>query len=87
MGGDFYIIEPGRVSIELPSDSGEALTLRLSGPGDFFGELSLLDDEPWYGDATALEDCQLLLLGKRDFATLARRGSRCPLTCLALQRW
>jgi CRP-like cAMP-binding protein len=67
MGGDFYIIESGRVSIELPSDSGEALTLRLLGPGDFFGELSLLDDEPWYGDATALDDCQLLLLGKRDF--------------------
>jgi CRP-like cAMP-binding protein len=43
------------------------LTLRLLGPGDFFGEISLLDDDPWYGDATALDDCQLLLLAKRDF--------------------
>lgn len=67
MGADFYIIESGRVTIQLTSEEGQALTLRLLGPGDFFGEISLLDDEPWYGDATAVDDCQLLLLAKRDF--------------------
>ncbi|MDQ6669660.1 MAG: Crp/Fnr family transcriptional regulator, partial [Chloroflexota bacterium] len=67
MGADFYIIKSGRVTIQLTSERGEALTLRLLGPGDFFGEISLLDDEPWYGDATAVDDCQLLLLAKRDF--------------------
>src|SRR5215471_11304624 len=54
MGADFYVIESGRVTIQFTSERGEALTLRLLGPGDFFGEISLLDDEPWYGDATAL---------------------------------
>ncbi len=67
MGGDFYVIESGRVAIQLPSERGQALTLMLLGPGDFFGEISLLDDDPWYGDATALDDCQILLLAKRDF--------------------
>lgn len=67
MGADFYIIKSGRVAIQLTSEHGECLTLRLLGPGDFFGEISLLDDEPWYGDATAFNDCQLLLLAKRDF--------------------
>ena len=70
MGADFYIIESGRVAIQIPSECGEVLTLRLLGPGDFFGELSLLDDEPWYGDATAVDDCQLLLLAKRDFLAI-----------------
>ena len=70
MGADFYIIESGRVTIQLTSEGGEVLTLRLLGPGDFFGEISLLDDEPWYGDATALDDCQLLLLAKRDFLVI-----------------
>src|ERR687885_596426 len=70
MGGDFYVIESGRVAIQLPSERGDALTLRLLGPGDFFGEISLLDDEPWYGDATALDDCQLLLLAQREFLAL-----------------
>ncbi|HEY8691428.1 MAG TPA: Crp/Fnr family transcriptional regulator [Chloroflexota bacterium] len=67
MGADLYIIESGRVTIQLPSEVGEELTLRLLGPCDFFGEISLLDEEPWYGDATAVSDCQLLLLAKRDF--------------------
>jgi CRP-like cAMP-binding protein len=66
-GGDFYVIESGRVAVQLPSERGEALTLRLLGPGDFLGEISLLDDDPWYGDAMALDDCQLWLLAKRDF--------------------
>lgn len=67
MGADFYVIESGRVKIQLATERGEALTLRLLGPADFFGEISLFDGEPWYGDATAVDDCQLLLLAKRDF--------------------
>lgn len=70
MGGDLYIIESGRVTIQLPSDRGAELTLRLLGPQDFFGEISLLDEEPWFADARAVEDCQLLLLAKRDFLDL-----------------
>jgi CRP/FNR family transcriptional regulator, cyclic AMP receptor protein len=67
MGADFYIIESGRVKIQLATERGEALTLRLLGPADFFGEISLLDEEPWYGDAKAVDDCELLLLAGRDF--------------------
>jgi CRP/FNR family transcriptional regulator, cyclic AMP receptor protein len=70
MGGDLYIIELGRVAIQLPSDRGAELTLRLLGPRDFFGEISLWDEEPWFADARAVEDCQLLLLAKRDFLDL-----------------
>jgi len=31
MGADFYIIESGRVTIQLTSERGEALTLRMLG--------------------------------------------------------
>lgn len=67
MGADLYVIESGRVTIQLPSEGGKALTLQLLLRGDFFGEISLLDNEPWYGDAVAVDDCQLLLLAKREF--------------------
>lgn len=67
MGADLYIIESSRVTIQLPSDRGQELTLRLLGPNDFFGEIALLDDEPWHADARAVDDCQLLLLAKRDY--------------------
>jgi len=70
MGADLYVIESGRVTIQLPSERGDELTLRLLWRGDFFGEISLLDDEPWYGDAIAFDDCQLLLLAKREFLAL-----------------
>lgn len=70
MGADLYVIESGRVKIGLPSERGEALALRLLRRGDFFGEIALLDGEPWYGDAVALDACTLLLLGKREFLAL-----------------
>ncbi len=70
MGADLYIIASGRVIIQLPSERGEELTLRLLWQGDFFGEISLLDDQPWYGDAIAFDACELLLLGKREFRAL-----------------
>jgi len=70
LGADLYVIESGRVTIRLPSARGEELTLRLLRRGDFFGEIALLDDEPWYGDAIAFDACELLLLGKREFLAL-----------------
>ncbi len=70
MGADLYIIACGRVIIQLPSERGEELTLRLLWRGDFFGEISLVDDAPWYGDALAFDDCELLLLGKQEFLAL-----------------
>lgn len=70
MGADLYIIASGRAIIQLPSERGEELTLRLLWRGDFFGEISLVDDAPWYGDAIAFDDCDLLLLGKREFLAL-----------------
>lgn len=73
MGADMYFIESGRVVIQLPSDSGKELTLTLLGPNDFFGEISLLDGEPWYADAKALDDCQLLLLAKGDLLDVLDR--------------
>jgi CRP/FNR family cyclic AMP-dependent transcriptional regulator len=73
MGADLYVIESGPVTITLPSEHGQELTLALLGPGDFFGETSLIDEEPWYADAIAVADTMLLLLGKRDFIELLER--------------
>jgi CRP/FNR family cyclic AMP-dependent transcriptional regulator len=42
-GDSLHIISAGEVRVVLPSPEGEDVTLALLGPGDFFGELSLLD--------------------------------------------
>jgi CRP-like cAMP-binding protein len=84
MGADLYIIETGRVIIQLPSEHGTELTLRLLWSSDFFGEISLIDEEPWYGDAIAFDDCQLLLLGKREFLDLLEQHASVSRRLLAI---
>lgn len=62
-----YLVESGKVKIASVSSEGKGLVLNLFGPGDFFGELALLDGEPRSADAVAQEPCQLLLLQRDDF--------------------
>jgi CRP-like cAMP-binding protein len=62
-----YLVESGKVKIASFSSEGKGLVLNLFGPGDFFGELALLDGEPRSADALAQVPCQLLLLQRDDF--------------------
>ncbi|HMP75017.1 MAG TPA: DUF1003 domain-containing protein [Kiritimatiellia bacterium] len=45
-GTDFFIIESGRVLLNLQDDAGRETRLATLGPGDCFGEISLLDGGP-----------------------------------------
>jgi CRP-like cAMP-binding protein len=58
----FYIIESGRVEV-----TQNGAVLRREDPGDFFGEIGLLRDVPRTATVTALEDTELLALGRKDF--------------------
>jgi CPA1 family monovalent cation:H+ antiporter len=65
-GDGMYFVSSGAVEVQV------AKPVRL-GSGDFFGELSLLDDIPRNADVDALGFCQLLFLSKRDFDALLQR--------------
>lgn len=67
MGQTFYVIEEGRVKISLASDNLQEVTISLLGPGDFFGEMSILDENPRAADVVALGDVKLLVVQKGDF--------------------
>jgi CRP-like cAMP-binding protein len=54
-GDALYIISDGSVKILLHSTEGEEAIIATLRPGDFFGELSLLDREPRSATAKALE--------------------------------
>src|SRR5258706_9137158 len=45
-GSEFFIVQHGRVAVRHPDESGKEVTLAGLGPGDFFGEISLLDGGP-----------------------------------------
>jgi len=66
-GTALYIIEKGEVKIILGSAEGKEVVLSLLGPGDFFGDLALLDGEPRSADAMAMEAAELLILQRHDF--------------------
>ena len=66
-GDSLFIILHGRVKVAIFGDDGKEVTLSMLGEGDFFGDLSLLDQEPRSATVIAEEDCELLSLQRDDF--------------------
>jgi CRP/FNR family cyclic AMP-dependent transcriptional regulator len=63
----FYVLLSGQVKVMLIAEDGREVILSLVHPGDFFGEKSLLDDEPHSASVIAMEDSRLLILRRDDF--------------------
>jgi CRP-like cAMP-binding protein len=71
-GTALYIIEAGEIRILLGGSEGKEVVLALLGPGEFFGELALLDGEPRSADAVATANTDLLVLPRDDFVRFLR---------------
>lgn len=67
-GDALFVLVSGRVKIVLYGDSGREIILSMfKTPGDFFGEMSLLDDQPRSATVIAADRSRLLVLSRRDF--------------------
>ena len=70
-GGDaidsLYIVLSGRLKVMMSDSDGKEVILSILGPGEFFGEMGLIDDEPRSASVVTLEPCELLSIAKRDF--------------------
>ncbi len=74
--GDYmYVIREGRVQVSKLSDDGREKILEFLGEGDFFGEMSLLDDAPRSASVRALSDTRILALSRADFLSVMRRSA------------
>ena len=74
--GDFmYIICDGRVKVTKLSGDGREKILELLDGGDFFGEMSLLDDAPRSASVEALSDVRVLALARNDFLELLKKST------------
>jgi CRP/FNR family cyclic AMP-dependent transcriptional regulator len=68
----------GNVKISLPSDDGKEVVITIFNSGDIFGEIAVLDGGERSADATAMSDCELLVLHRRDFMPiLEKRADIC----------
>lgn len=66
-GSEFYIVQFGTVAVSQPDGSGQEVKLAELGPGNFFGEISLLDGGPRTANVTAASDAVLLSLERAQF--------------------
>lgn len=69
LGQNLYMIDSGKVRIFFLSENGQEVTLNVYGPGDCFGELSLLDGLPRSAGAMAMEKTVTYTLHRDDFHT------------------
>jgi len=61
-GDSFFVIIDGTVAVRTPVGAGSQLQ-----PGDFFGEMSLLDGEPRSATIVATTDVRLLIVDRSHF--------------------
>jgi CRP/FNR family cyclic AMP-dependent transcriptional regulator len=64
---EFFVIEEGTAEV---THDGDHLT--DLGPGDFFGEIGILGDEPRTATVVAISDMTLIVMTDRDFREMTR---------------
>jgi CRP/FNR family cyclic AMP-dependent transcriptional regulator len=62
-----YIILSGRLKVMMSDADGKEVILSILGPGEFFGEMGLIDDNPRSASVVAIEPCELMSITRRDF--------------------
>lgn len=70
-GSALYIILSGRVRVERREAAGSQVVAELM-PGDFFGELALIEEEPRTATVTAIEETECLLFVAWEFTALLK---------------
>jgi diguanylate cyclase (GGDEF)-like protein len=66
-GSELYIVRRGLVKIDLRTTDGNEKEIARFQPGNFFGEMSIVDDAPRSATCRALEESVLYRMHERDF--------------------
>lgn len=82
-GRNMIAVLSGSVKITAPSPGGREIGLNIIRAGEFFGEIAVIDGAERSAGAVAMEECELLLLDRRDVLPLFERH---PEICMMLMR-
>lgn len=72
-GGAFFIIVEGQVGVIRRNQDRRENEILSLGPGNFFGEMSIMGGGTRVATVRALTDCRLLEIPRAQFATIERR--------------
>jgi CRP/FNR family cyclic AMP-dependent transcriptional regulator len=62
-----YVIHSGKVKVYLSDESGKEFILNIHGPGEYFGELAMIDNSPRSASVITLEPCKMSVVPRSEF--------------------
>jgi CRP/FNR family cyclic AMP-dependent transcriptional regulator len=83
-GTGLMAVLSGTVKISVPSADGHEVVLNLIRAGELFGEIALLDGRPRTADATAMDDCELMVIDRRDFIPFVKNQPNIALNLIEI---
>ncbi len=78
-----YILLAGRAKVQRSDSEGKEVILAVIGSGEFFGEMSLIDDAPRSASVITLEPCEFMAVSKEAFKAMLVQS---PDVCMAVMR-
>lgn len=81
-GGELFVIVSGHLKVVSAGSDGRDNALNVMGPGEVFGEISLLDGEPRSATVTSLDRCELLIIRRDPFMRLLESSARTSIELL-----
>ncbi len=62
-----YALLSGSVKVTKSDEEGEEVILSILKPGDFFGEMAVIDEHPRSANIVTLEPCEMVVVEKNEF--------------------
>ncbi|HVL55073.1 MAG TPA: cyclic nucleotide-binding domain-containing protein [Burkholderiaceae bacterium] len=69
-----YILLSGRAKVQRSDAEGKEVILAVLGPGECFGEMSLIDDEPRSASVITIESCDFMAINKDSFKQMLQQS-------------
>jgi CRP/FNR family cyclic AMP-dependent transcriptional regulator len=76
MGDSLFMIQSGKVKVFIGDEDGREIILKILGPGDFFGEMSMIDKQPRSASVTTIEPASFLVLSHAAFERCVEEAPR-----------
>ena len=76
MGDSLYMIQSGKVKVFIGDEDGREIILKILGPGDFFGEMSMIDKQARSASVNTSEASTFLVLTHAAFEKCVEQSPR-----------